>query len=210
MRFADRIDAGHRLAELLGDYAGRDDVIVLGLPRGGVPVAAEVARALDAPLDVLIVRKLGVPGHAELAMGAIASGGARVMNPQVIEQAQVTEAEIDAETKRQQQELERRERAYRNGRSFPDLADRIVIVVDDGFATGATMRAAVEALCQYAPREVVVAVPVAPPHVEDATFRDADRVVVVLQPTPFLAVGHWYRDFTQTADAEVVQLLQPS
>lgn len=208
-RFDDRADAGHRLAVLLKDYAGRDDVFVLGLPRGGVPVAAEVARALRAPLDVLVVRKLGTPGHAELAMGAIASGGAYVVNRQVIEQAGVTDAQLEAEVARQRAELERRERAYRGDRPFPDLSGRVVVVVDDGFATGATMRAAVQALRQYKPREIIVAVPVAPPHVEDATLKDADKVIVLLQPTPFLAVGQWYRDFSQTTDSEVTRLLKP-
>ena len=207
-RLADRVDAGRRLATRLGEYAGRDDVIVLGLPRGGVPVAAEVARALKAPLDVMVVRKLGTPGHPELAMGAIASGGARVINQQVMEQAGVSDAQLQVEVLRQQEELERRERAYRGKRPFPQIAGHTVIAVDDGFATGATMRAAVQALRQYAPREIVVAVPVAPPHLEAAALRDADRVVVLLQPTPFLAVGHWYRDFEQTTDEEVVSLLK--
>ena len=207
-RLADRVDAGRRLATRLGEYAGRDDVIVLGLPRGGVPVAAEVARALGAPLDVMVVRKLGTPGHPELAMGAIASGGARVINQQVVEQAGVSDAQLQAEVLRQQEELARRERAYRGKRPFPEIAGRTVIAVDDGFATGATMRAAVQALRQYAPRKIVVAVPVAPPHLEAAALRDADHVVVLLQPTPFLAVGHWYRDFEQTTDEEVVSLLK--
>lgn len=206
-RFADRADAGRRLTHLLGDYAGREDVLVFGLPRGGVPVAAEVARALSAPLDVMVVRKLGAPGHEELAMGAIASGGARVLNGEVIEQLGVSAAALEAETVKQQAELARREHAYRGARAFPDIAGKVAIVVDDGYATGATMRVAVQALRQYHPREIVVAVPVAPPHVEDATLRAADRVVVLLQPTPFLAVGHWYCDFAQTEDEEVRRLL---
>lgn len=207
-RFADRADAGRRLAELLDEYAGREDVIVLGLPRGGVPVAHEVAAVLGAPLDVMVVRKLGTPGHEELAMGAIASGGAYVTNPRVIDEVGVTESQLAAEIERQKVELARRERAYRGDRPFPDVAGRTVIVVDDGLATGATMRAAVQALRQYDPQEIVVAVPVAPPHVQDLTLRDADRFVALMQPTPFYAVGQWYRDFEQISDEEVATLMQ--
>lgn len=207
-RFEDRADAGRQLAEQLEEYAGRSDVLVLALPRGGVPVAWQVAKTLGAPLDVLVVRKLGTPGHAELAIGAIASGGAHVINPQVIEQAGVSERQIDAEVERQRRELERREKAYRGDRPYPDISGRTVLVVDDGLATGATMRAAIQALRQYDPQEIVVAVPVAPPHVQDSTLRDADRFVALLQPTPFYAVGQWYRDFDQTEDAEVTRLLE--
>lgn len=206
-RFADRADAGRQLAARLDEYAGRDDVLVLALPRGGVPVGWQVAKALGVPLDVLVVRKLGTPGHAELAMGAIASGGAHVVNSQVIEQAGVTDQQIDAEVERQRHELERREKAYRGDRPYPDTSGKTVLLVDDGLATGATMRAAIQALRQYAPQEIVVAVPVAPPHVQDSTLRDADRFVALLQPAPFYAVGQWYRDFDQTEDSEVTRLL---
>lgn len=209
-RFDDRVDAGRQLAERLAEYAGRKDVLVLALPRGGVPVAFEVARALGAPLDVMVVRKLGTPGQPELAMGAVASGGAHVTNPQVLAQANVSDADMRAELERQRTELARREHAYRGGRPFPEIGNRTVIVVDDGLATGATMRAAVQALRQYDPQEIVVAVPVAPPHVQDSTLREADRFVALMQPTPFYAVGQWYRNFDQTSDDEVVDLLTES
>ncbi|HEX7047967.1 MAG TPA: phosphoribosyltransferase [Gammaproteobacteria bacterium] len=207
-RFADRSDAGRRLAQQLQEFAGRDDVLVFGLPRGGVPVAAEVAGALGAPLEVMVVRKLGLPAQPELAMGAIASGGAYVVNPQVIEQTGVSDAQLHSAIERERVELERREHAYRGNRPFPDVSNHTVIVVDDGFATGATMRAAVQALRQYAPREIVVAVPVAPPHVQDSTLREADRFIALLQPAPFYAVGQWYRNFDQTPDEEVTRLMQ--
>lgn len=207
-KFRDRADAGRALAEQLSEYAGRPDVVVLGLPRGGVPVAYEVSGALGSPMDILIVRKLGTPGHAELAMGAIASGGMRVINDEVIAQAGVTDEQLRAEVERQQQELERRERAYRGDRPFPDLNGKVVLVVDDGLATGATMRAAVRALRAGDPQEIVVAVPVAPPHVQDSTLRDADRFIALMQPSPFYAVGLWYRDFEQTQDEEVAELLR--
>lgn len=206
-RFADRLDAGRRLAELLDEYAGRKDVLVLGLPRGGVPVAYEVANALGAPLDVMVVRKLGTPAQPELAMGAIASGGAHVVNKEVLRQSRVTEEQLAHELDTQRRELARREHAYRGERAFPDVSGKTVILVDDGLATGATMRAAVEALRQYDPQQIVVAVPVAPPHVQDSVLRGADRFVALMQPTPFYAVGQWYRDFDQTEDAEVTQLL---
>lgn len=207
-RFEDRADAGRRLAALLEEYAGRDGVIVLGLPRGGVPVAWEVAHALRAPLDVLMVRKLGTPGHPELAMGAIASGGAQVVNAQVLAQAAVTDEAFRAEVDRQRAELERREQAYRGARPFPELAGKIVIVVDDGLATGATMRVAIQALRQYMPREIIVAVPVAPSHVRDSSLPEADRLIALMQPSPFYAVGQWYRHFDQTTDEEVTQLVR--
>ncbi|HEX6928052.1 MAG TPA: phosphoribosyltransferase [Gammaproteobacteria bacterium] len=207
-RFADRSDAGRRLAQQLREYAERDDVLVFGLPRGGVPVAAQVADALGAPLEVMVVRKLGLPAQPELAMGAIASGGAYVVNPHVIEQTGATDAQLQAAIDRERKELERRERAYRGERPFPDVSGRTVIVVDDGLATGATMRAAVQALRQYGPSEIVVAVPVAPPHVQDSTLREADRFIALLQPTPFYAVGQWYRDFDQTQDEEVTRLMK--
>ena len=208
LRFDNRADAGRQLATLLSEYADRDDVLVFGLPRGGVPVAAEVAAALHAPLDVMVVRKLGAPGQPELAMGAIASGGAYVVNPEVV--AQVSHEQLDDVIKHEREELVRREREYRGDRAFPDVAGRTVIVIDDGFATGATMRAAVQAMRQYNPREVIVAVPVAPPHVQDSTLREADRFIALLQPTPFYAVGQWYRRFDQTEDIEVTTLLKKS
>lgn len=205
--FDDRRAAGRALAGLLTEYAGRDDLMVLALPRGGVPVAREVARALGAPLDVLVVRKLGAPGREELAMGAIAAGGARVLNEAVIRALGVDEQQLRSETERQREELERRERTYRGDRPWPELAGRTLIVVDDGFATGATMKAAVRALRLFEPREILVAVPVAPDTAEAEMSRLADRFVAVATPADFVAVGRWYRDFEQTTDDEVRQLL---
>ncbi|MDZ7826151.1 MAG: phosphoribosyltransferase [Gammaproteobacteria bacterium] len=205
--FEDRRAGGIALAELLTGYAGRDDVMVLALPRGGVPVAREVARALGAPLDVLVVRKLGAPGREELAMGAIATGGARVLNEAVIRALGVDAEQLRAETEHQQMELGRRERAYRGDRPWPELAGRTLIVVDDGFATGATMKAAVRALRLFEPREILVAVPVAPDNAEKEMSRLADRFIAVATPADFVAVGRWYRDFEQTTDDEVRQLL---
>ncbi|GIW73257.1 MAG: phosphoribosyltransferase [Planctomycetota bacterium] len=203
--FRDRTEAGRVLAEAMASYAGRPDLLVLGLPRGGVVVAYEVARALGAPLDVLIVRKLGRPGQEELAMGAIASGGIRVMNPQVA--AWVPPSEIEAVIEREAQELRRRELAYRGDRPPPELAGRSLVLVDDGLATGATMRAAVQAVRQRAPAEVVVAVPVAPPDTVALLATEADAVVCPATPEPFFGIGQWYEDFSQTTDAEVRELL---
>ncbi len=204
----DRHAAGCALAESLQRYTGRDDVIVLALPRGGVPVAAEIARALDASLDVMLVRKLGVPGHPELAMGAIASGGVQVMNEGVVRQAMVSPEAIEAVVEQESRELEHRERIYRGDRPWPDLKGRCVILVDDGLATGATMRAAIDAVKVQEPGCVVVAVPVAPPE----TVRDleslVDEVICPLQPESFMAIGQWYRDFHQVSDAEVLALLK--
>lgn len=205
----DRRDAGRLLARELAQYRGQSDVIVLGLPRGGVPVAYEVAQALDAPLDVFIVRKLGFPGHEEYAMGAIASGGVRVMNADVAGM-QIPQSMIDQATAREQAELERRERLYRGDRPALDLRDRTVILVDDGLATGSTMRAAVQAVRQQHPRRVVVAVPVAAFATCSDMRREADEVVCMLTPQPFRAVGLWYRNFDQTSDAEVHALLSAS
>ena len=207
-RFKNRDDAGRRLAAELRAYAGRDDVIVLGLPRGGVPVAYRVAEALQAPLDVFVVRKLGLPWHEELAMGAIASGGVRVLDPDLIKTARVSDADIDRVTTVEQAELERREKRYRGDRPFPDLHGKTVILVDDGLATGSTMRAAVHALRRQSPGEVVVAVPVAPPEVCDAFSYIADEIVCAETPEPFQAVGLWYQDFSQTTDDEVHRLLE--
>jgi predicted phosphoribosyltransferase len=183
-------------------------VLVLGLPRGGVPVAFEVARRLGAPLDVFVVRKLGVPGHEELAMGAIASGGILVLNDDVVRRSGVSRAQIEHVAARERQELERRERSYRGDASHPDVAGRTVILVDDGLATGSTMRAAVAAVRQEHPRRVVVAVPTAAPEVCDAFREDADDVVCAATPEPFYAVGLWYEDFAQTSDEEVHELLE--
>ncbi len=206
-RFLDRRDAGRQLADRLSAYAERPDVLVLALPRGGVPVAYEVARALHAPLDVLLVRKLGVPGHEELAMGAVASGGVRVLDPEVIRVAHVTSQELEAVTEAEQRELDRRATEYRGDRPFPTIRGRTVILVDDGLATGATMRAAIMALRQEQPARLVVAAPVAPPQTCDDPRAIADDVVCAVTPDPFYAVGLWYEDFGQTSDAEVRELL---
>ena len=206
--FRDRADAGRILADDLADFAGRTDVIVLALPRGGVPVAFEVARALGAPLDVFLVRKLGLPGHPELAMGAIASGGVQLLNEEVVRAYDVTDAEIDAVVAEEERELERRERSYREGRAFPSLEGRTVILIDDGLATGASMRAAVLALREKSPAWIVVAVPVAAAETCDE-FRDwVDDIVCAETPNPFYAVGLWYEDFSQTTDEEVHDLLR--
>ncbi len=199
--------AGQALAEALKSYAGRDDVIVLALPRGGVPVAAEVARALGVPLDVMLVRKLGLPGHPELAMGAIASGGVRVMNDDVVRRLSVSPAAIEAVAEAEGRELARRERAYRGERPWPDLKGRCVILVDDGLATGATMHAAIDAVRAQQPACIVVAVPVAPPDTVRTLEALVDEVVCPLQPQSFMAIGQWYQDFTQTSDGEVITLL---
>ena len=205
--FRDRRNAGQQLAGRLGAYAGRSDVLVLGLPRGGVPVAYEVAAALGAALDVFLVRKLGVPGHEELAMGAIASGGVRVLNDDVVEPLQIPQAVIDAVAANEERELARRERLYRGDRSPPAAAGRTVILVDDGLATGSTMRAAAEALRRQGPSRIVVAVPVAAPVVCRALREVADETVCAVTPEPFYAVGLWYEDFAPTTDEEVRELL---
>ena len=206
-RFRDRRAAGQVLADELRAYARRNDVVVLALPRGGVPVGYEVARALGAPLDVFVVRKLGIPWHEELAMGAIASGGVRVLDRELIRAAHVTERELERVIASEEAELARREQRYRGDRPFPNVAGKTVILVDDGLATGATMRAAVEALRADGPASIVVAVPVAAPTTCDA-FRDiADEIVCAVTPDPFNAVGLWYDDFSQTTDDEVHALL---
>jgi predicted phosphoribosyltransferase len=206
-RFRDRREAGRALAEHLARYTGRPDAIVLGLARGGMPVAHEVARALDLPLDVFLVRKLGAPGREELAMGAIASGGVRVMNPEVTEALGLPEEAVASAATREQQELERLEQAYRDGASPAPVSGRTVILVDDGLATGASMRAAVEALRQREPSAIVVAVPIAPPATCAELERTADAVVCAHTPQPFHAVGAWYDEFEQTGDDEVRALL---
>jgi len=207
-RFRNRTDAGRRLATVLSPYADRADVLVLALPRGGVPVAFEVARTLNVPLDVFIVRKLGVPGHEEFAMGAIASGGVRLVDEAVVRELRIGAREVELVAQAEQEELERRERQYRGARPLPDIAGRTVIVVDDGLATGASMRVAVAALRQEHPARIVVAVPIAPPETCDMLRADADDVVCAVTPEPFYAVGLWYEDFEQTTDDEVHHLLE--
>lgn len=208
--FRDRHDAGQQLATRLQNYAGRDDVAVLGLPRGGVPVAYEVAQALRVPLDIFVVRKLGVPGHKELAMGAIASGGVRVLNELLILNLHVPEEMIEEVTARETQELERCEREYRGDRAPLNLRDKVVILIDDGLATGATMRAAVQALRRHEPAQIVIAVPVGPRETCMELRDPATDVVCLKTPDPFLAVGNWYSDFTQTTDETVRGLLTAS
>jgi predicted phosphoribosyltransferase len=208
--FTDRRHAGRVLASRLTKYAGRDDVIVLALPRGGVPVAYEVASALNAPMDVFLVRKLGTPGHRELAMGAIASGGVRVVNEDVVRWYGISEAAIDRIAREEQEELERRERAYRDDRPAPDLTHKIVVLIDDGLATGSTMRAAVKAVRARHPARVVIAVPVGAPQTCAELAVSADEVICARMPEPFSAVGQWYLNFEQTDDAEVRELLQKS
>jgi predicted phosphoribosyltransferase len=205
--FKDRVKAGRKLADALSLYAGREDVIVLGLPRGGVPVALQVAETLGVGLDLMLVRKLGLPGHKELAMGAIATGGSSVLNEDVVRYYNISAEAVEAATTEERQELQRRERLYRGERPVPKLRDRCVILVDDGLATGATMRAAVLALHQQAPARIVVAVPVAPPDTVALLGELVDEIVCLATPEPFWGVGRWYQDFAQTTDAEVCELL---
>jgi putative phosphoribosyl transferase len=207
MRFADRVDAGRLLATRLASYAGRDDVVVLGLPRGGVPVAAEVARALAAPLDVLLVRKLGAPGQPELAIGAIAEDGVTLVNADVLRSLGLDHDAIDRAVLAERPELERRLGVYRSNRPAVELADRTVIIVDDGLATGASMEAACRAVAARGAARRVVAVPVAAAEACARLRGVADEVVAVTTPSPFWAVGAWYEDFEQTTDEEVVALL---
>ena len=205
--FKDRIDAGEHLAERLGTYRARNDVVVLALPRGGVPIASEVARVLGVPFDVIVVRKLGVPGHEELAMGAIAAGGVRLVNHDVVDALRIPDSVLDSVAMQEAVELNRREQLYRGGRAPLGLTGKIVIVVDDGLATGSTMRAAVLAARQQKPARVIVAVPVGAPSTCAELAREADEVVCLRTPDPFVAVGLWYRDFTPTSDNEVRSLL---
>lgn len=208
--FPDRRAAGEELATRLEGYKARDDVVVLALPRGGVPVAHEVARALRAPLDIFLVRKLGVPAHRELALGAIASGGVRVLNDDVVRSYAVTPAVIDGITREEQRELERREGAYRGGRAPLHLAAHVVLLIDDGLATGATMKAAVQAVRAHEPARVVIAVPVGSPDTCQELAALADEVVCARRPELFAAVGQWYQDFSPTSDEEVRELLHAS
>ena len=206
-RFRDRTEAGRILAQELSHYEGRDDVIVLALPRGGVPVGYEVAKALGAPLDVFVARKLGLPDHPELAMGAIASGGAAVLDEALVQRLGISEDAIRQVVAREAHELQRREAAYRDGRPPPDLSGKTVILVDDGLATGATMRAAALAVKAHQPERVIVAVPVAAAQTCDEFREDVDEIICAVTPEPFYAVGMWYENFDQTTDEEVRELL---
>jgi putative phosphoribosyl transferase len=208
MKFKDRTEAGQVLARKLAAYANHEDVVVLALPRGGVPVAFEIATALNVPLDVFLVRKLGVPGQSELAMGAIASSGVRVLNQDIVRSLRLSDAVIDKVAAKEQQELERRERLYRDDRPIPLLHERRVIIVDDGLATGATMRAAIEAIRQQQPARIVVAVPISSPETCRDLAVEVDEIICVETPQPFCSVGLWYEDFPQTTDEEVRALLK--
>lgn len=206
--FRDRTQAGQFLATKLRRYAGCSNLIVLALPRGGVPVAFEVAKALDAPLDVFLVRKLGAPGNEELAMGAVATGGVIVINDKVVQELGIPDEMIDAVAEREKRELERRERAYRGNRSAPYVRDHTVILIDDGLATGSTMRAAVAALRKQQPARIVIAVPISAPSTCDELGSEVDEIVCAITPEPFYAVGLWYVNFSQTTDEEVYDLLE--
>jgi predicted phosphoribosyltransferase len=206
--FRDRTEAGRLLAEKLKPYTNRPDVVVLALPRGGVPVGFEIAKALHAALDVMVVRKLGTPGQEELAMGAITSGGIRVLNQSIVDALGIPESVIESVAAREQQELERRERLYRGSRSAPEIRDRVVILVDDGIATGATMRAAIDALKKQHPARLIVAVPVAPRSTVKELQAEGDEVVSVRPLEPFGAIGAWYQNFAQVSSEEVCKLLE--
>lgn len=207
MYFRDRHHAGELLADVLSAYANRADTIVLALPRGGVPVAAEVARRLNLPLDVFVVRKLGLPGHPELAMGAIATGGVRVLNAEVVDALRVPESVLDEVTSSEQQELQRRERAYRDDRLPPELQGKTAVLVDDGVATGSTMSAAIAALRQMDAGRIVVATPTIAQSTYNEIRKLADDIVAVIVPEGFYGVGQWYNEFTQTTDDEVRDIL---
>jgi putative phosphoribosyl transferase len=208
MLFADRFEAGRWLAPRLEEFANRNDVAVLALPRGGVPVAYEVAKALHAPMDVFVVRKLGVPGQEELAMGALASGGVTVLNRNVVEALRISQAAIDAAVSREEIERERREREYRHGKPPVEVRGRTVILVDDGLATGSSMRVAAAALRKKSPAQIVAAVPVAAPATCSEFETEVDKIICAVTPEPFWAVGQWYRNFSQISDGEVRQLLR--
>jgi putative phosphoribosyl transferase len=210
MIFRDRTEAGDVLAGHLRHYAGRDDVLILALPRGGVPVAYEVADRLHVPLDVVLVQKLGTPGQEELAMGALASGGVRVLNQHVVQELGISQQQIEEAAAEEQQELERRERAYRGNRPPLKVKGKTVVLIDDGLATGSSMRAAISALRQMDPLKIVVAVPVASQATCEELGKVADEVICAAMPVPFLAVGQWYHEFSQTTDEEVRELLDRS
>jgi len=205
--FRDRTEAGQVLARGLQQYKNQPDVLILGLPRGGVPVAYEVARELNAPLDVFVVRKLGVPGHEELGMGAIATGGVRILHEGIVREVGISPETIEAVSAREQAELERRERLYRGDRPAPTIKGRTVVIIDDGLATGSTMKAAIQAVRQQDPRRLIVAVPTAPSETCEQLKESADEVVCALTPEPFVAVGSSYADFSQTTDEEVRELI---
>ncbi len=210
MLFADRFEAGRLLASRLAEFAERNDVVVLALPRGGVPVGYEVAKALQAPLDIFVVRKLGTPGQEELAMGALASGGITVLNQEVIQELDISQETIDTAVSREGPELERRELEYREGRPAVEVQGWTVILVDDGLATGSSMRVAAKALKKKLAAQIVVAVPVASPSTCAEFEREVDKVICAVTPHPFWAVGQWYRNFSQTTDEEVRELLRRS
>ncbi|MGR6034054.1 MAG: phosphoribosyltransferase [Candidatus Nitrosoglobus sp.] len=205
--FKNRIEAGRLLAEELKSYANRTDVLVLALPRGGLPVAFEVAQALGAPLDLMLVRKLGVPRQEELAMGAIAAGGTKVLNQDLVKSLNISDAALEAVISKEKRELERREHTYRGDRPVPEVGNRCVILIDDGLATGATMKAAVLALRQQQPAQIIIGVPVAPPDTVEELRKEADEIICLATPEPFYAIGTWYVDFSQTSDEEVRTLL---
>lgn len=209
-KFIDRYQAGKILAEQLKQYAHRNDVLVLGLPRGGVPVAYEVAKALAVPLDVFMVRKLGTPGHEELAMGAIATGGATTLNADIIRDLKITPDAIEQVTQLERAELARREQLYRGKRPLPNFLNKTIILVDDGIATGATIRVAIKALCEYKPAALIVAVPTAADSMCTELEPRVDGLICPLKPIDFYAVGNWYEDFSQTTDADVIKLLNKS
>ncbi|WP_027716816.1 phosphoribosyltransferase [Desulfuromonas sp. TF] len=209
-KIRNREEAGEKLAGQLAAYKERKDVLVLALPRGGVPVAEPIARELKAPLEVFIVRKLGVPGHRELAMGAIASGGVRVMNMDVVRSMGISEEQIEKVAAEETSELARRENQYRGDRNFPEISGKTVILVDDGVATGATMRVAIKALREGGAQKLVVAVPVAPPDTCAVLSREADELICPFRPSPFHAIGLWYEDFSQVSDEEVGRILKES
>jgi predicted phosphoribosyltransferase len=208
MILQDRPAAGRRLVTPLQAYAQRPDVIVLALPRGGVPVAYEVATALDVRLDLMLVRKLGVPSHEEFAMGAIASGGIQILNQQALRAHPIDKAAFDAVVARETRELLRREQVYRGARAPVQLKDQVVILIDDGLATGASMMAAIHAVRVHGPSRIVVAVPVGPPETVEALRSEVDELVCPIMPEWLMSIGHWYMDFSQTSDAEVMRLLQ--
>jgi putative phosphoribosyl transferase len=210
MRYQDRTEAGRLLAERLAKYKNRPDVVILALPRGGVPVGFEVSQALNAPLDVFVVRKLGVPGQEELAMGAIASGGVRVLNEDIVQMLRIPDEMIEATVAKETEELERRERLYRGDRPGLDARGRVAILIDDGLATGSTMRAAAMALRRHLPSRIVVAAPVAAGSTCDELSNEVDEVICAETPEPFYAISIWYRDFTQTTDDQVRELLSQS